>query len=225
MRSKFLSIVTLLALVAIVSGCSGSSNGDETSQLRSYPTSVASYAVVNPSQISVAFVVKNDGSKPVEPSCKVKATDGTGTYKGVYMGIQDSIEPGVSQRLVAQIEVTNEGADYVTEVTAECQANTTDTSSSAGKEVIVSDVSECGGDDGSTYYWAPCFTVDAERGTMMTCMADALDSEGSVIASMTYKANTANNGFVTGYGDGAGTQDVTEKLYKSIKSLAVSCTL
>jgi hypothetical protein len=225
MRSKLLGLVSLLAVVSLLSACSGGSNREDSAQLRSYPTTVDSFAVINPSQLSVAFTVKNDGSEPIEPSCKVKATDGTGTYKGIYMAIQDSIAAGVSQRLVTQVEISQEGAEFVTEVTAECEATTTDTSSSSGKQITVSEISECGGDDGSTYYWAPCFKVDAERGTMMTCTADALDGQGAVIATMTYKVNTANNGFANGFGDGAGTQDVTEKLYKSIESLTVSCRL
>lgn len=223
----FLSAATVLAVAALVSGCSSSgvSESQQEAVNRSYPTTVESAAVISPSEISVAFRVKNDGTTPIEPSCKVKATDNTGTYKGVYMGIQDSIAAGVSQRLVASIKISNEGAEFATEITAECSATTTDTDSSAGQGVSVSDVSECGGDDGSTWYWAPCFKVDAEPKTMMNCTADALNVDGEVVATMTYQATTLNDGTAIGYGDNSGTQDTTAEIYKSISSLAVSCSL
>ncbi len=227
LSKAFQSVAALMAATLLLAGCasSGSTDNGQEAVSRSYPTTVDSAAVISPSEISVAFRVKNDGTTPIEPSCKVKATDNTGTYKGVYMGIQDSIPAGVSQRLVASLKISNEGAEYATQITAECSATTTDIESSAGQGITVSEVSECGGDDGSTWYWAPCFKVDAEPKTMMTCTADALNADGKVVATMTYQVNTLNDGTATGYGDGAGTQDTTAAIYKSIKSLNVSCHL
>lgn len=91
--------------------------------------------------------------------------------------------------------------------------------------IQVSNVRECGGDDGETWYWAPCFSVNLEPFTKMTCQVDALDSDGVTVATMTNKFNTLNDGTVVAYGEDTGTQDVSEELYKSIKSLEVSCDL
>lgn len=98
-------------------------------------------------------------------------------------------------------------------------------SETSSASIQVSNVTECGGDDGSTWYWAPCFSVNLEPFTKMTCKVDALDADGQTVATMTNTFNTLNDGTVTGYGEGAGTQDVSEELYKSIKSLEVSCDL
>ena len=89
--------------------------------------------------------------------------------------------------------------------------------------IEVSGVRECGGNDGETWYWAPCFSVNLEPFTKMTCKVDALDSEGETVATMTNKFNTLNDGTVVGYGEDTGTQDVPEELYRAIKSLDVSC--
>jgi hypothetical protein len=227
LNKLFLSSIAFLTVSLLLTACSsgGSSEAENEAVNRSYPTTVESAAVISPSEISVAFRVTNDGTTPIEPSCKVKATDNTGTYKGVYMGIQDSIPAGVSQRLVTSFKISNEGAEFATEITAECSATTSDTESSAGQGVNVSDISECGGEDGSTWYWAPCFKVDAAPKTMMTCTADALNVDGEVVATMTYQVNTLNDGTAIGYGDGSGTQDTTAAIYKSINSLNVSCSL
>lgn len=98
-----------------------------------------------------------------------------------------------------------------------------DSSKNTSKGIQVSNVTECGGDDGSTWYWAPCFSVNLEPFTKMTCKVDALDADGETVATMTNKFNTLNDGTVVGYGEDTGTQDVPEELYRSIKSLDVSC--
>lgn len=95
----------------------------------------------------------------------------------------------------------------------------------AAGQVSVSDVRECGGEDGTTWYWAPCFKVELEPFTKMNCKIDALDANGEVVASMEQEFNTLNGGFTTGYGDDTGTQDTTKEIYQSIKSLQVDCNL
>lgn len=222
-----LLVASVITAMFSLSGCNttaGSISNDQVSD-RTYPTSVESTAVINPSEITVAFRVKNDGTTPIEPSCIIKATDGTGTYKGVYMGVQESIPAGVSQRLVAALEISNEGAEYATKITAECSARTSDTEVSTGQQIQVSDVSDCGGDDGETWYWAACFKVDAAPKTMMNCTVDALNGSGEIVATLKDTFNTLNDGTAVGYGDGAGSRDTTKQIYQSIKSLEVSCSL
>jgi len=226
-KGLVVSLVSALVLVFSLSGCSSPSpSAQEVAETnRSYPTTVDSVAVINPSQLSVAFRIQNDGTEPIEPSCIVKATDDTGNYKGVYMGIQDPIPAGVNQRLVAQLEISNEGAEFAKTVTAECSFLTTDTESSAGTGVVVSEITQCGDFDELGYYWAACFKVDAEPKTMMNCKVSALNSDGQVVAEMAYRANTLNDGTAIAFGNETGTQDTTEEIYKSIDSLDVSCSL
>jgi hypothetical protein len=96
---------------------------------------------------------------------------------------------------------------------------------STGSQVSVSEVRECGGEDGTTWYWAPCFKVQLAPFTKMTCKIAALDANGEVVATMEDEFNTLNGGFTTGYGDGAGTRDTTKEIYQSIDSLQVNCSL
>lgn len=110
-----------------------------------------------------------------------------------------------------------------------CSAGTIDSAApsidSTGSQVSVSEVRECGGDDGTTWYWAPCFKVQLAPFTKMTCKIEAFDANGEVVATMEDKFNTLNGGFTTGYGDGAGTRDTTKEIYQSIDSLQVNCRL
>jgi hypothetical protein len=192
---------------------------------RNFPTKLISSEVSNPSDLSVTFSVKNDSSGSITPDCTIEATDPSGTYVGVYEDTQAAIPAGVTQTLIAQVSIEQQGAAYITDLKATCTAVTSDTSSSTGKEVKVKGVSECGGNDGTTWYWAPCFSADVAPKTQMTCAVKALDASGKTLASMTYQANTLNDGSVIGYGENQGTQNVSKSIYKSIKSLTVSCHL
>jgi hypothetical protein len=110
-----------IAIASLISGLVSSFDFSGSDRVRFYPTSVDGYRVINPSQLSVSFVVTNDGPSPVEPSCTVKSADPTGTYTGFHTAVEESIAPGKSQRLVAQVTISRAGAKYVTDVTAECQ--------------------------------------------------------------------------------------------------------
>lgn len=113
----------------------------------------------------------------------------------------------------------------VTSLLTGCSSQESPSAAPAVELIPVSDVHECGGNDGETWYWAPCFKVELEPFTKMQCKIDALDANGDVVATMENEFNTLNGGSTTGFGDGAGTQDTTEEIYKSIKSLDVACHL
>jgi hypothetical protein len=71
------------------------------------------HAVINPASISVAFQVKNDGTQPIKPSCKIKMQDASGTYKGYdFVDFLEDIAPNQSKEAVIQLTITKEGAAF-----------------------------------------------------------------------------------------------------------------
>jgi hypothetical protein len=221
-------VIGLLVIGVAVRSFGGSSSSDAgtgSETLRELPTSVEAANAFNPSDLQVTFVVTNDSGSSLAPDCTIEASDPSSSYTGTYMATQDPIASGVSQRLIASVPISDHGASFITDVKAKCTVLTSDTNTVKGKTISVSKVSECGGNDGSTWYWAPCFTVDAAPKTLMTCTATALDSSGKQVATMTDQFNTLNDGVATGYGENAGTRDISKSVYQSIKTVKVSCHL
>ncbi len=196
---------------------------------RSYPVTFVNSIVINPATLSVRFRITNDGTQPITPSCRIRAYDPSGTYKGFdIFEITNPIEPGVSQLIGGQLTITKEGAEFVTEFSGECTATTSDTGTSAGKMVEIIDIQ-----DGSDYdseenewYWGASFKgKNISPGTQMDCTVKALDSKNNVLIQRTYRANTVNNGVIVHYGPGDAVEVTTKKIVKSIKYFDVTCTL
>jgi hypothetical protein len=241
--AKFLSLkiwqkalVILLAYVLFASA-TGFGSSDDSSEndskkssatsTRSYPVEYLSHADINPATVSVRFGIKNDGTQPMTPSCKIKMQDASGTYKGYdFFDITDSIAPGQTKQIVVQLTITNEGAAYVDQFIGDCTAETSDSGSSAGKAVVISDIKNCSDNDEDGWYWGACFKSDQEFMTQMDCTIKGLDINGKEVGTHSYRANTVNNGTVVSYG-----QDVrwyvmsTKSIVQSIKSFDVKCTL
>ena len=153
------ALVVLLAyvLIASVTGIGGSSDSPKSStessssvQERSYPVEYLSHADINPATVSVRFGIKNDGTEAITPTCKIKMSDSSGTYSGYdFFDITDPIAAGVTKQVVVQLTITNEGSAYVDKFTGSCTAKTSDTGSSAGKDVIISDIQNMSATDAS----------------------------------------------------------------------------
>lgn len=205
-----------------------SSSSETKSQVRSYPVTVETRAVINPATISFRYRVTNDGTQPVTPDCKISFQDPSGTYRGY--DIFTPVEPipaGVSQFYIGQLTITKEGAQYATEYEAECTATTTDTGSSKGKTVKISDIVNFSATEGSEgWYWGASFKADTKPNTQMDCVVKALDKDGKVIGETSYRATTAMNGTVVGFGsDAQSLVDSTKSVVLAIKSFDVSCKL
>lgn len=228
---KAVTVILLLSLVsAPFNGGSSDSGSDSSSgsvQARSFPVEYLSHADINPATVSVRFGIKNDSGSPITPSCKIKMQDASGTYKGWdVFDITDPIASGQTKQVVVQLTITNEGAAYVDQFSGDCTANTSDTSSTNGKAVVISDIKNCSDHDEDGWYWGACFKSDQQPMTQMDCTIKALDSSGKTVGTHSYRANTVNDGTVVSYG-----QDVlwyvmsNKSTVESIKSFDVKCTL
>jgi hypothetical protein len=238
-----LAFVVLSAIGSVTGGSEESSttSGTSSSEVeRSYPVKYLRHAVINPATISVAFQVKNDGTQPVKPSCKIKMQDASGTYKGYdFVDFLENIAPNQSKEAVVQLTITNEGAAFADQFAGECSATTSDTGTNAGQEVIVSDIEDASwGDDqyeldenkefpeDAGFWYGPSFKVNQPPMTQMDCSWTAFDKNGKVIGTHTFRANTLNDGSVTSYGQNEKWYvDSTEKIVKSVSSYEVKCTL
>ena len=244
---KALVVFLAYVLIASITGIGGSSETPKSStessssvQERSYPVKYLRHAVINPATISVAFQVKNDGTQPVKPSCKIKMQDASGTYKGYdFVDFLVDIAPNQSKEAVVQLTITNEGAEFADQFIGECSATTSDTGTNAGTEVVVSDIEDASwGDDkyeldenkefpeDAGFWYGPSFKVNQPRMTQMDCTWTAFDKNGNVVGTHSYRANTLNDGSVTSYGpDEKWYLDSTERIVKSVETYDVKCTL
>ena len=245
-KKRYIIAMVLLVLAIIGQFTGGSDASKESSPTpsaeveRSYPVKYLRHAVINPATISVAFQVKNDGTQPIKPSCKIKMQDASGTYKGYdYVDFLEDIAPNQSKEAVVQLTITKEGAAFADQFIGECSATTSDTGTNAGKEVIVSEIEDASwGDDqyeldsnkefpeDAGFWYGPTFKVNQPRMTQMDCSWTAFDKNGKVVGTHSFRANTLNDGTVTSYGpDEKWYIDSTQKIVNSVESYEVKCTL
>ncbi len=205
---------------------SSSSDSGQT-VTRTYPVEYISHAVVNPATIAVRFSVKNDGTQPVSPECRIRMQDASGTYKGFdIFDITDEIAAGQSQIIVGQLTITNEGAAFADQFSGDCTASTTDTGSSAGKDVEIYDIKNCSDGDEEGWYWGACFKANLEPMTQMDCTITALDKGGTEVGTHSYRANVVNNGTVVSYGQNERWYvDAPKSVVQKVDSFTVKCTL
>jgi hypothetical protein len=243
---KKIYIVLLIIVLCFISTLTNSPDNStktekpSSTQTRSYPVNYLSHADINPATVSVRFGIKNDGTQPITPTCKIKMSDSSGTYSGYdFFDITDPIAAGVTKQVVVQLTITNEGSAYVNKFTGSCTAETSDTGTSAGKEVVVSDIEDGSwGDDqyeldenkefpeDAGFWYGPTFKVNQPSMTQMDCTWTAFDKNGKVVGTHSYRANTLNGGSVTSYGPNEKWYiDSTQKIVNSVKSYDVKCTL
>jgi hypothetical protein len=244
---KAFVVFIVYLLITSLTGLGGSSDTPKTTsessstvQDRSYPVEYLSHADINPATVSVRFSIKNDGTQPITPTCKIKMSDSSGTYSGYdFFDITDPIAAGVTKQVVVQLTITKEGSAYVDKFTGSCTAKTSDTGTSAGKEVVVSNIEDGSwGDDqfeldenkkfpaDAGFWYGPTFKVNQPSMTQMDCSWTAFDKNGNVVGTHSFRANTLNGGAVTAYGpDEKWYIDSTQKIVNSVKSYDVKCTL
>ena len=224
-------LVIILYFISTLTNSPDNSTETEKSsstQTRSYPINYLSHADINPATVSVRFGIKNDGTQPITPTCKIKMSDSSGTYSGYdFFDITDPIAAGVTKQVVVQLTITNEGSAYVDKFTGSCTSETSDTGTSAGKEVVISDIENYSATDGSEgWYWMAQFKADQAFMTQMDCVVKALDKSGNIVGETAFRGNTLNGGYVTAYGPNERADvDASKSVVLSIKSFDVKCTL
>jgi hypothetical protein len=195
---------------------------------RSYPVEFVRAAAVNPATLTVVFNVKNDGTQPVKPSCSIGMQDSSGVYKGYdIFDLTNPISPNQTKQVAVQLTITKEGSAFANQFSGECTASTSDTGTNAGTAVVISDIQNFSATDGSEgWYWGASFKANQKPMTQMDCVVKALNNNGKVVGTTSYRGNTLNDGTVIGYGsDAKSLVDSTQSIVQSIKSFDVKCTL
>jgi hypothetical protein len=233
-RLVIAAAVVAFLVISIASGggnSSSTSTGTATSQTRNYAATIDGTAVINPATLAVRFSVTNDGTQTVTPSCKIDAKDPSSTYRGFDIFVIDPIKPGGIEHAAGNLTITKEGASFVTDLTISCTANTTDTATSAGKEVTITNISTDGfsayDTDAQSWYWGVTFkAAGVDKNTRLTCTQVAYNASGKEIARHTYSAVTANDLTVVSYGQNEiAMPDTTKAIAKAISNVKVSCVL
>ena len=201
----------------------------DSSGARVYPASVDGYAVVDPATIAVRFTVHNDGSQSVSPACTITLQNVGGSYHGFDVFYMNPIAAGGVTHGTGNITITSEGAQFVSQSSISCTANTSDKSISTGTGVTVLGVTDAlGAYDASTgWYWGGIIKVSGvAASTQLKCTETATDESGKVIATHTFNAVTFNDGTLTGYGEGQDpTVDATQAIAQAIKNVTATCSL
>ena len=92
---------------------SGSGSGDVVTQ-------VADIRVINPAMVAVDFTAENASDTAVTLECQVSVIDPDGTSEGSKSVTVPDVPPGTIQPASVQVEVSDEGAEFVTQASVEC---------------------------------------------------------------------------------------------------------
>ena len=227
---SLVAMVVVLAIVATFGSTSGGANSPSGSGTRTYPASIDGSFVVNPATLAIQWSVQNNGSQTVKPSCVIEAKDLSGTYRGFdTIETTNPIPAGSTVHATSNLTITKEGANFATDISITCTAQTSDKTVTTGKSVTVVSVSNPLGafDSSSGWYWGGTPIVSGVAvNTQMTCIESAFDASGKVIATHRFSGVTLNNNAVTGYGDGQDpTVDATKAIAQAITSVTAKCTL
>ena len=87
----------------------------------SYNAEAGLYTAVDPATLKVSVSVENTGDKPGKPSCTVRGSNESGSYSGFdIFDAEEELQPGEEHNFNALITITNEGARFVDNVSADC---------------------------------------------------------------------------------------------------------
>ena len=236
-RVKIFAIVggifVALMIIGSIGGNDSTKSSSGTTTVKQFPATIENVIVINPAAVNVVFHVRNNGNTDITPNCTINVKDASGTYHGYDIFVfKNSLSPGQQSNGVGRITVTKQGAEFVTESSISCTAETSDTSSNAGKEVKIISINPNKATlsdfdpDTNSWYWGVSLKADAKPWTRLTCTQTALDANGKEIAKHTYPANVVNDGTVIAYGNNVTSMpDTTKAIAKAIKDVKVSCHL
>lgn len=117
-----IAFLVLAVIGLIVYGNSAINKVEDFKIGKKYETAVVSMTALDQSTLRVSAGVANIGDQTGRPECRVRATEPTGQYRGSdTFEVRDSLAPGSSTSFVAELVITNEGAEKITEVTIDCK--------------------------------------------------------------------------------------------------------
>jgi hypothetical protein len=86
-----------------------------------YKARVQDFVVIDPADLAVTIRVRNTGHQAGAPTCQVQAQDASYAYYGVDEAtLSNPIRAGAFAVYVDNVTITNQGAQYVTQVTVSC---------------------------------------------------------------------------------------------------------
>lgn len=115
-RHKLLTIVfvTLLLGTAIMA--------ISDSSKPKYEAKAQNFTVTDPSTLRVDIKVHNVGEVSGKPNCSIEADNGTRSYRGTDRVVSDTeLKPDGYWGFAQTLTITNEGAEYVDQVTVTCK--------------------------------------------------------------------------------------------------------
>lgn len=103
------------ALAACGGGSGGIGGGSDD-----VVTQVSDIRVINPAMVAVDFTAENTGSVALTLVCQVAVIDPDGTSEGSKSVTVPNVAPGAVLPASVQVEVSDEGAEFVTQASVEC---------------------------------------------------------------------------------------------------------
>ena len=114
-----LAVIAILGPLSACGGDSGSGEGG-TAGSGDVVTQVSQIRVINPAMVAVDFTARNDGDSAASLECEVSVIDPDGTSEGSKSVSLPGVNPGATQPASVQVEVSDEGAEFVTQASVEC---------------------------------------------------------------------------------------------------------
>ena len=111
---RVLALIATTAILGLSAACS-------SAPATTYKAKVQDYNVINPADLGVVVRVTNTGQQSGTPTCMVTAQDPSYAYHGFDSGtLTKPIAAGASGVFAMNITITQQGAQYVTDVSVKC---------------------------------------------------------------------------------------------------------
>lgn len=114
MRAGSLAMACAMSLAACGGGLGGEADGGDV------VTQVSDIRVINPAMVVVDFTAENSSGGSLTLECQVAVIDPDGTSGGSKSVTLTDVAPGATQPASVQVEVSDEGAEFVTQASVEC---------------------------------------------------------------------------------------------------------
>jgi hypothetical protein len=112
-----LAVLIILPLIAALGGGEPKATG-----VAKYDAVIESYKEQDPATLVVRVKVHNTGNASGKPTCTVEADNSTRAYHGINTFVRDTeLEPDGYWGFNGTVTVTNQGAQYVKDVTVQCK--------------------------------------------------------------------------------------------------------
>lgn len=112
--------VAAMACLLPVTACSGDGSTGSGGSSGDVVTQVSDIRVINPAMVVVDFTAENRSDSATTLECQVSVIDPDGTSEGSKSVTVPNVAAGANQPASVQVEVSDEGAEFVTQASVEC---------------------------------------------------------------------------------------------------------